>query len=206
MTRDREMRIPISSIMAGRIGVERDVDGFATVRMLLDPDKMGKFVSFVADAVTDCEADIPLILTRENMFDRVKENDLFQLGQVTDPLTYARLLRRLARSADYWNKNVTGYDDHWKPAQTPPPGSLTRLEIMEKHFLVRFQWEPLDLITMTPEVWLMTQCSKMRQLGLIYSIGTHTPPLGVMESMGSKLVALAIEIGLLSDNVRQHHN
>jgi len=184
----RIMRIPISSLIAARIGVERDVDGFATVRMLLDADKMGKFVTFVADTVTDCEVDIPLILTRENMFDRMKENDLLQLGATSDPLEYSRMLRRLSRSADYWNKTTVDAMEN----------DYTRLDVMEKHFLISYQWEPWELVTMTPEVWLMTQCSRMRQMGLIYAIGDHTPPLGVMESMGTKLVALARENGLLT--------
>ncbi len=183
----RQIRLPISELMAERIGVDRDAGGYSTVRMIFDPAKMGKFVTFVADHLQDCETDIPHILTRDTMFTRMRDNDLVQLRMVSEPADYARLIQRLSRSANYWTKNLPASDG----------SSPSRIDVLEGHFLIKYAWEPLDLVTMTPEVWLMTQCQKMRHLGLIYRLGEHIPPTGVMESMGHNLLHLARQKSLV---------
>ena len=172
----RYMRIPISVFMAEKLGYERDDDGFANVDLILDPSKMGKFVAFVAEKVNDCETDLPLIISKENLFGRLRDNDLAQLGTATHPEHYVKMLTRLSRGSKHWRENT---------------------DVLMHHDIIEYQWEPLEIPTMTPEIWLMTQCSKIRSLGLCYRVGNETPPDSILDSMGKTLKAYAIQNDLL---------
>ena len=170
------MRIPITEHMAEKLGYERDDDGFANVDLLLDPSKMGKFVTFVAENVHDCETDLPLIISKENLFDRLRGNDLAQLSAATTPDHYIKMLTRMTRGVKHWRDST---------------------EILLHHDIIEYQWEPLEIPTMTPEIWLMTQCSKIRSIGLCYRVGKATPPESILNSMGMALKNYAIQNELL---------
>jgi len=170
------MRIPITVHIAEQFGYDRDQNGYARVEFLVDSTKMGKFVSFMAESVNDCEINRPLILKKESLFDRLRQNDIQQLSASKNPESYIKLLTRLSRCAKRWSSNDS---------------------FLLEHDIVEYQWEPFELPTHTPEVWLMTQCSKIRSLGLCYRVGSKTPPVSILNSMGIELKNYAIEKQIL---------
>jgi hypothetical protein len=60
-----------------------------------------------------------------------------------------------------------------------------------------FDFEPMDTVTIGPDLWLQREMSRARQLGLIISVNDHILPMGLMNSMGPSLVRYAQKHNLI---------
>lgn len=60
-----------------------------------------------------------------------------------------------------------------------------------------FQFDPMDTVTIGPDLWLQRELSRARQLGLIISVNDHILPMGLMNSMGPSLVRYAQKHNLI---------
>ena len=63
--------------------------------------------------------------------------------------------------------------------------------ILEYRSIIHFEWTPMDTVTIGPDLWFQMEIQKARQKGLIFSVNGLTLPIGLMNSMGSKLVDYA---------------
>lgn len=171
------MIIPVSYGCAAVRGLT-PTDGYVAVE--IDTDHLtSQLALLIAQNVMDTRVDFVQILSRQNMFQAIRENNKDLLGKISDIEEYADKMEDILNGLDRLiqsQSKVTLYS----------------------HDCRNYQWRVWDNPTISPELWLLEECQAMRKAGLVLSINNDPVPSGLMNSMGSKLVGVAKKQGLLA--------
>ena len=156
-------RIPITEIVAQFRNIPYD-NGYGWVDL---QSIGGKLIEFVLDHLDDFETAEILMVSAMTQEERIVSGWKNSLSICDDIESFVdmndRILERIVE-----DRNILDHRD-----------------------IFFFEFEPMDTVTIGPDLWLQRELSRARQLGLIISVNDHTLPMGLMNSMGPTLVRYA---------------
>jgi hypothetical protein len=167
----KSIRVPMTQFFAAERGYDLDDDGYAMVEV---SPIGGKLIQFALNQLSDLEDDELLILSGINQEQKILTSLKTSLDTTKDLEGFYDMTEKILESESKLNSNI-----------------LSHREIVE------FEWQPMDCITIGPDLWFLQELSRARKMGLIFKINGMIPPVGLLESMGINLVRYARKENLI---------